>query len=616
MSLAGASPADRNTEDAQWAELTGRTGEAHSHSPVYRIRLSGPTPPGLIALPKDQRPPNRERGAAIMRGRWRFGASKVDTAPDRAPWGPPFPSLHFADRVHRFHWLRDVAAQGPEGESRARGLAVSWVENFGKWDAFAWRLGVTADRVVNLLSAGPWLLGGLSGGQAGGLPGGLEGNPREALLDSLARQTRHLLASGGDEPDPLARFRIAVALTLAGATLETGQKIVEAGLGMLEAECSAQILADGGHASRSPETLAEALMDIQAVEDLLLRLGQNAPAFLTRLQARMAGMLGFLTSADGRLVVANGGGDGGGGDGGGGDEAPGLSAAALRPYGSVHSKFAFARLSAYQRVQAQDLTVFLDAGAGPDRPHGTRAHAGALALTVDDGPDRLITQCGAHADLDPVLRDAARRTAAHSTLTLKGEDSAIFNPDPATGVRQPEGPAGLSVHRLEESEEFLLEGQHGGWRVRHGLIYRRRLYVSKDGLRITGEESLSRPMSETAPSAAAPIPYALRFHLHPDVEIAPGPDDRTVFLGLARRQRVWRFRSEALLKVEISRYWGGGAARKTQQLVVVGEADPRADGSQPPNRVRWALTRVDTSLPEAGLPETGGSDAGVPVVSV
>lgn len=593
MSLAGASPADRSTEDLVWAELVGRTGEAHNYSPVYRIRLSGPTPTGLIALPKDQRPPNLPRGAAIMEGRWRFGASRVETSPDRAPWGPPFPSLHFADRIHRFHWLRDVAAQGPEGESRARGLVVSWVETFGKWDSFAWRLGVTADRLVNILSAGPWLMGGLISG--------LDGGAREALLDSLARQTRHLLASGGDETDPQARFRIAIALTLAGATLETGQKIVEAGLGLLEAECGAQILADGGHASRSPEALAEALMDIQAVEDLLLRLGQNAPAFLTRLQARMAGMLGFLTSADGGLVVANGGGDG----------LSGLSAAALRPYGSVHSRFAFARLSGYQRVQAQDLTVFLDAGAGPERPHGVRAHAGALALTVDDGPDRLITQCGAHPDLEPALRDAARRTAAHSTLTLRGEDSAIFNPDPAVGVRQPEGPAGLAVHRLEESEEFLLEGQHGGWRVRHGLIYRRRLYVSKDGQRITGEESLSRPMSETASASAAPIPYALRFHLHPDVQIAPGPDDRTVFLGLASRQRVWRFRSEALLKVEISRYWGGGAARKSQQLVVVGEADPRADGSQPPNRVRWALTRVDTRASDVDVP-----DSSVPDVSV
>lgn len=569
---------DREAEDEAWRALAGKTGDAPGYSPVYRMRLAGATPTGLTALPKDPRPANTARGAGIMQGHWRFGAAHVDVAPDHAPWGPPFPSLHFADRIHRFHWLRDVASQGFAGEAKARLLTDSWVANFGKWDAFAWRLSVTADRVINLLSAGPWLLNGL------------EPHLREGLLESLARQARHLHVSGDDETDRIARFRIAVALTLSGATMEGAQKLLETGLAMLEAECGAQILADGGHISRSPEALADALLDVQAVEDLLLRLGHNAPAFLTRLQPRMASMLGFFTLADGGLLVANGGGDGQ--DQGGGA----LSAAALRPYGAVNSKFSFARLSAYQRVQAEELTVFFDAGAGPDRPNGGRAAAGSLAISVDDGPDRIITQCGAHPDLEPTLRDAARRSAAHSVLSLNGEDSAVFVPDPATGQRSPEGPAALSVRRLEENDQYLLEGQHGGWRVRHGLIYRRRLYVSKDGARITGEDSLFRPMAETAPSGSQRIPYTIRFHLHPDVEIAEGPDDRTVFLGLAPRQRVWRFRSEALLRIDNSRYWGGGAARKSQQLVVLGEADPGADGSQPPNRVRWALSRVEPGV--------------------
>jgi uncharacterized heparinase superfamily protein len=181
-------------------------------------------------------------------------------------------------------------------------------------------------------------------------------------------------------------------------------------------------------------------------------------------------------------------------------------------------------------------------------------------------------------------------------ISIDNEYSAVFAPYPSTGIRSPDGPAGLSVRRLEENDQYLLEGQHGGWRVRHGVIYRRRLYVSKDGTRITGEDSLSRPMAETAPAASGKLPYAIRFQLHPDVEVANGPDDRTIFLGLPKRQRIWRFRSEALPQIENSRYWGGGTARKSQQLVIIGEADPGADGSQPPNRVRWALSRVEPGV--------------------
>jgi len=565
----------RDAQYAEWLEFTGRSGAEINVSPVHRLRISGPGPGRLTALPSDNRPGNRQRGEAILAGHWRFGATHIDIPHGHSPWGPEFPSFHFADRIHRFGWLRDLAACGPAGEAHARALVSAWVEAYGKWENFAWRMGVTADRIINLLSAGPWLFEPLSS------------EAREALLETLGRQMRHLHFTLPEETDPAVRFRAAVALCLSGAAAEDGRRTLEAGLALLEHECAAQILPDGGHISRSPEALAEALLDVHAVEELLLRLGISAPLFLNKLQPRMAAMLSFFHTADGGLLPAN----------GGGDCTGGLARAALRPHGGVNSKFSFARLSAYQRVQANELTVYIDAGPGPERPHGGHAHAGALALTVDDGPERIITSCGSHPDLEPALRDAARRTAAHSVLSLNGEDSAVFVVDPTTGMRAPDGPAQLAVRRMEEGDQYLLEGQHAGWRVRHGLIYRRRLYVAMNGSRITGEDSLSRPMSEAPPAfPGGLIPFEIRFHLHPEVQIANGPDDRTVFLGLPLRQRVWRFRSETLLSVENSRYWGGEAARKSRQLVIRGVADPGADGSQAPNRVRWALTRMDPGV--------------------
>lgn len=575
MALPPLGPSGREAEDAQWLELTGKSGMAINVSPVHRLRISGPGPGGFTALPKDNRPARRARGEAILAGRWKFGAAHIETPQGHAPWGPAFPSIHFADRIHRFHWLRDLASLGGTGEARARALLVAWSETYGKWDNFAWRLSVTADRLINWLTAGP------------GLFTPLVGADRESVMETIGRQLRHLHFSATEEADPISRFRIAVAMCLGGAATDDGRRTLDAGLAMLEVECAAQILPDGGHASRSPEALAEAMLDIQTVEELLLRLGLNAPAFLTKLQPRMAAMLSFFQEADGGLLPAN----------GGGDSSNGIGQAAMRPHGGVNSKFSFARLSAYQRVQAEGLTIYLDAGPGPERSNGVQAHAGALSLTVDDGQERLITSCGSTSDLDPIVRDAARRTAAHSVLSLNGEDSAVFVVDPNTGVRVPDGPAQLAIRRMEEGDQYLLEGQHGGWRVRHGLIYRRRLYVAMNGGRITGEDSLSRPMSEAAASfPSGLIPFEIRFHLHPDVEVANGPDDRTVFLGLPKRQRVWRFRSETLLSVENSRYWGGEVVRKTRQLVIRGVADPGADGSQAPNRVRWALSRLEPSV--------------------
>jgi uncharacterized heparinase superfamily protein len=552
-----------------WRELVGRTGDAPAHTPVYRMRLAGVSPASFRALPFDRRPVDPRRGQAIFEGRWRFGAAQVDAPVGHAPWGPPFPSSHFADRIHRFHWLRDVASLGLQGETQARGLVSSWIDEFGKWDAFAWRPSPTADRIINLVSAGPWLVEGL------------EPSQRDEFFDSFCRQVRHLLSSGGEEADPVSRFRIAVALSLAGAAIEGGDRFIDAGLPQLEAEANAQILADGGHITRSPQALANALIDIHAVEDLLLRTGRQAPAFLNRLQARMAVMLSFFTLPGGHLLVANGGGDGEGG----------LAGAALQPHGTAQARFAFARLSGFHRVLAGDLSMFMDTGPGPDRPYGARAHAGALGLWINDGPSPLIVSCGANPDLEPVLREASRRTAAHSVLSLSGEDAAIFMPDDLTGLRQPVGPVAVSAHRLEEADQFLLEGQHGAWRVRYGLIFRRRLYIAREGNRITGEDALSRPVSESLPAPDTPVPFVLRFHLHPDVDVHQ-EDDRMVYLGVESREIVWRFRSELPVRIEDSRYWGGGGSRKTVQLVIEGSADPRADGSAPPNRIRWALSKL------------------------
>ncbi|MBI1340683.1 heparinase [bacterium] len=564
--------------DAEWAEwraLVGCAGADVEASPVYRMGLNGPAPASVIATPKDPRPVNSDRGRAILEGDWRFDGpgARVRTPPDRAPWGPPFPTPHFADQIHRFHWLRDVASFGSDGQNRARSLVYSWIEMFGKWDAFAWRTGPTADRVINWLSAGPWLFGAT------------QNETRELLLGALGRHVRHLQEQISQERDPASRFRAAVALCLAGSALPDADQTLSLGSKVLEEEVARQILADGGHASRSAEALAEAMIDLNQVEDLLLRVGVRSPAFLTRIQTRMASMLGFLTLDDGNLLVGHGGG-----------ERSGLAAAAMAPHGDVRSRFSFARLTGYQRVEAHDLKLFFDSGPAPETAFGGAAHASALALTVADGPDRILTGCGSHAALDPQLRDAARRTPAHANLTLDNTDSSAFALDADTDLLAIEAAQGVSTRRIEENDQYLIEGQHAGWRNAHGLIQRRRIYVAKNGARVTGEDTLSHPLSEPA-SPSRSIPYALRFPLHPDVEVRVEPgEDRTVYLGLPERQRIWRFRSEAPVQVEDSPYWGAGGARRTQQLVIRASADANSDGSSPPNRVRWAMSRVEPGV--------------------
>ena len=80
MALPPLGPSGREADDAQWLELTGKSGMAINVSPVHRLRISGPGPAGLAALPKDNRPPNMARGEAILSGKWKFGAAHIEVA--------------------------------------------------------------------------------------------------------------------------------------------------------------------------------------------------------------------------------------------------------------------------------------------------------------------------------------------------------------------------------------------------------------------------------------------------------------------------------------------------------------------------------------------------------
>ena len=91
----------RDAEYAEWLEHAGKSGAAINVSPVHRLKISGPGPSGFTAFPTSNRPANPARGEAILAGRWRFGSTHIETPEGHSPWGPEFPTFHFADRIHR-----------------------------------------------------------------------------------------------------------------------------------------------------------------------------------------------------------------------------------------------------------------------------------------------------------------------------------------------------------------------------------------------------------------------------------------------------------------------------------------------------------------------------------
>jgi uncharacterized heparinase superfamily protein len=164
--------------------------------------------------------------------------------------------------------------------------------------------------------------------------------------------------------------------------------------------------------------------------------------------------------------------------------------------------------------------------------------------------------------------------------------------------RRGKGPARLvgpnldDVRRSSDESGITVQGRHDGYRAQFGLFHRRYLFIDHEGKNLRGIDELIRPTRHKGPTPKRDVPYVARFHLHPDVR-ARVVEHQMALLETPSGQR-WRLRTDAPgIVIDASIYWGGAQPRESLQIVLSGAADPMGHGLAPPNRVRWALARVN-----------------------
>jgi uncharacterized heparinase superfamily protein len=530
------------------------------------MRLGDAAPHRVERWGRDPRVGDAERGREIGRGVWRIAAERLATHP--IPWLPAHPSRHFTARLHSFAWLQDLAAVGASAHSRIAELIDAWVEEHGEWDELAWDPELTAERLFS------WLCWGRVAFEQG------DPERRENLLRSAARQARLLLLAQNELTDRhLGSIKAGAALVLAGAAgfPESG-RLAEQGEEMLIEACAKQFFADGGHLSRSPEALAEALFDMVAAYDALV----DPSPILRDALPKLANMLRMLRHGDGGLACFHGGSEG---------SPESMDTALARIEGEVRP-FQFANHSGYQRLEAGPLRIVFDVGGAPPLSYSERAHASALAFELSSDAERIIVNVGAARELEPAARLAARATNGHSTLIVADALSATLEePRRGKGAARLSGPTLDDVRRSADESGVTVQGRHDGYRAQFGLLHRRYLFVDHEGRNLRGIDELMRPTRHKGATPKKPVPFVARFHLHPSVR-ARIAEHQMALLETPSGQR-WRLRTDApAITIEPSIYWGGSAPREALQIVLAGEADPLGHGLAPPNRIRWALARA------------------------
>jgi uncharacterized heparinase superfamily protein len=521
---------------------------------LYRQTLRGPIPDRIQFYPDDPRMRRLEDADAFMRGRFRLASEKLDIKEgcvfDQAP-----PSAGFSAALHGFDWVRHLEVAGGDlSRQFALKLTQQWLKRYSRFHPLAWRPEIMAERLINLFAHGRFFI----------VNSDLVW--RSKLFVSLRNQAQMLARTMQEAPEGLPRLKSAAAVALAGLCLGDSRNTA-IGLKQLALEIAQQVLPDGGHVSRSPDTLLEVFGVLAMVQQALDHANRGVQPAVRNALDRIAPMLRFFRAGDGGLFVFH----------GGGESDTRTVEAALDHDEALGKPLGHAPYCGYQRLAAGRTLVLLDAGAPPSGSASTTAHAGCLAFEMASGLYRIIVNCGMAPGDNEAWTLALRSTAAHSTLMLDEVSSASVLHTPSLvrllGFRLATAPHLVETRRSESAQGLTVDANHDGYLLRFGVIHQRRLTLSPRGMTLTGSDRLipANANGRHVRLRAARVPYTIRFHVHPDVRLSLAQNGGSVILKLPNGEG-WRFRcSGGVLAIEESIYFGGGSARRAEQLVISAE---------------------------------------------
>lgn len=518
-------------------------------TPLHAFRLKGRFPLKLLGVPADPVPGDTRAGTAIRAGHFLHRGLKL-------PLGElDFAALTvaptFADYLHSFAWLRDLAATGTraDGAPIAEAVVRHWLGTHGETVSEpAWKADNTAWRILFWAAHAPLILSSS------------DLVYRSAVLNHLARAARHLDRVADKTRAGTGQMVAWVGIVAASLLMPGGEPRQIFGEAGLRKVLETSFYADGGNISRSPQAQLDAVMALSMLAKVYEMRRMEVPPFVQEVLARaVPALLGLLHS------------DGGMGSWQGSGATSAAHVQAIVSASGVRTRpLKQARDWGYQRLVANKVVLLADAAPPPIARVTEAGCASTLAFELSDGDERIVVNCGGAAltgaTIPADLARGLRTTAAHSTLILADTNSTAILANGSLG----KGVTEVELDRRETPQGSRVEMSHDGYARRHGLIHRRLLILSPNGRELRGEDMLL-PAPRTRRKGDKG--FALRFHLGRNISASLTADKLGALLRI-NGGPLWQFRtSEGALDVEQSLWVDGeGRPHPTEQLVVTGTA--------------------------------------------
>lgn len=413
----------------------------------------------------------------ILSGRFCFLRDAADLG-QPVDWKAEHKPLLWRFNLHYFHYLH-LLERGEQVD-----LCRSWIATNPVGQGVGWHPYPTSLRIVN------WCKAGFT---------------EADIQDSLYRQAGHLYRNLETYVCGNHLIENARALVFAGRFFEDfgeAKKWLGRGLDILRSETSEQILPDGVHFERSP--MYHALM-LEAYADVLNILPKSHPdeEWLRDVLARMSDALRAFTHPDGQLALFN-------------DATQEIAAPASEIVGYVErltgrqpQRIDTMPAAGYRTYRDDEVYLIVDGGEVAPSYLMAHAHADIFSYELSLAGMQFIVDSGVYQYAPGSMRDYARSTAAHNTVSVDGEDQVecwgSFR------VARRDAPYGVESHT--EGDVWRFEGAFGGYAKWIGdrLVHRRKLRVDPKARQIFVEDLVTGSGRHRVES---------RIHFHPDVSVA------------------------------------------------------------------------------------------------
>ena len=513
-------------------KLSAQARDLALNNPLFNMREI--VPQRLRVVPPDPWAGDAQRGRDMIAGVFRFAGQSIER--ENLSWRPEAARSEWLAELHGFEFLRDLRSVGGDRARRmAREMVASWLHHYEQPSEAPCGADVTGARLAAWISFHDFFCASAEDGF------------RLNYFTSLVRQAKHLQRTLPGGLGGIALMRALKGLAYAGLALEDGSDRLEVSFKMILKEIREQILPDGAHVSRSPQTTFEFLQILVDLRTALTAARLPLPDELQHAIDRITPAVKFYRHVDGTLAQFNGGQEGN----------ANICDATLMHSGAKGKAMKSLPHAGYEKICLGRSGLIMDVGLPPAaQKYAGRVHTGLLGFEYSYGKDKVITNCGTSA-FRGKWRELLRATAAHSTVTIDNKNALQFDSDGFISTHP------SIEHRLSEDAGMaMIEAGHDAYLKRYNVALRRRVLLQDQGDVLIGEESML---------GRAEVPFAVRFHLHPNIQASLIAEGCEVLLR-ARSGTGWRFTAQgAKLDIEDSVYMcEGEMPRRCLQIVLSG----------------------------------------------